>query len=351
VAVNAQRDPGVFRERFGAWLATRTGGTDVTLGELGGPAFSGFSNETVLVDASWTVGAVRHVRGLAVRLEPSAHQVFPDIGFERQVQVIRALDPTPVRVPRIPWFEEDASVLGSRFFVMDRIDGKAPTDNPPYHVAGWLHEVSPEIRERIWLNGLDAMSDVHCLDPAILDFLDHVGAREQIARDRAYLAWTLKGRSHPIVEETLDRLESSAPSESAEPAVVWGDARIGNMLFDDAGEVLAVLDWEMVSIGDPIADLVWFILLDRHHSESMGVARLEGFPSYDDTLARWEAATGRSTKAFPWWLLLGAARWAAIMTRVMDLMEESGLMPGAGQMAFENTAVNELRAILDKGNV
>ena len=66
---------------------------------------------------------------------------------------------------------------------------------------------------------------------------------------------------------------------------------------------------------------------------------------------RWEAATGRSTKTFPWWLLLGAARWAAIMTRVMDLMEDTGLMPGARQMAFENTAVNELRAILDDGNV
>ena len=351
MAVNAERDPDEFRARFGAWLAARTGGSDVQVSDLGGPAYSGFSNETLLVDVAWTSDGVRETRGLAVRLEPSAHQVFPDIGFERQVQVIRALETMPVRVPSIPWFEDDASVLGSRFFVMDRINGRAPTDNPPYHTGGWLLDVSPQIREATWFNGLDAMIDVHRLDPAVLGFLEHVDAKQQLARDREYLAWTLQGRSHPIVEETLDLLERTAPPDTAEPSVVWGDARIGNMLFDDAGEVLAVLDWEMVSIGDPLADLAWFILLDRHHSESMGVARLEGFPSFDETLARWEAATGRSTKTFPWWLLLGAARWAAIMTRVMDLMEDTGLMPGARQMAFENTAVNELRAILDEGNV
>jgi len=352
VAVNAQRDPEEFRARFGAWLASRVGGRDVELSDLGGPAYSGFSNETLLVDASWKdpLGG-GHFRRLAVRLEPSAHQVFPDVGFERQVRVIRTLETTAVKVPRIPWFEEDPAVLGARFFVMDRIDGRAPTDNPPYHTGGWLLDVSPQVRSVIWMNGLDAMVDVHRLDPATLGFLDHVTPKEQIARDREYLAWTLHGRSHPIVEETLDVLERTGPEETAEPSVVWGDARIGNMLFDDTGDVLAVLDWEMVSIGDPLADLAWFILLDRHHSESMGAPRLEGFPSYEETLARWEAATGRSTKTFSWWLLLGAARWAAIMTRVMDLMEDTGLMPGARQMAFENTAVNELRAILDDGNV
>ena len=73
--------------------------------------------------------------------------------------------------------------------------------------------------------------------------------------------------------------------------LLWGDARIGNIIFDGTRPA-AVLDWEMVTLGSPEMDLAWSIFLDRHHSEGMGLPRLEGFPSYEETVERYEALTG-----------------------------------------------------------
>ena len=128
------------------------------------------------------------------------------------------------------------------------------------------------------------------------------------------------------------------------PALVWGDSRIGNILFDETGKVQAVLDWEMVSIGDPIADLAWFLLLDRHHSDACDVPRLPGFPSREETIARWEAKTGYDAGDLEWWELLGAVRYAAILTRVLDLLDDSGAMPGCARVHVAREHLHEAAA-------
>jgi aminoglycoside phosphotransferase (APT) family kinase protein len=337
--VRSELDQEGVRTRLTTWLSEKLE-YDVALTPLPGPAFSGFSNETLLYDATWDGG----VLGLAVRLEPSGHQVFPDTAFPTQIRVIRALEPTDVRAPRILWDEPDPSVLGGAFFVMERVDGRPPPDSPPYHVAGWLHDVPPEVRARIWWNGLEQMAAVHRLEP--LGFLPMRTAKEQLVLDREYAAWALGDREYPIVAETMDELERTMPAVESPPAQCWGDSRIGNILYDDDGRALAVLDWEMVHVGNPLGDLAWFLLLDRHHSESCDVPRLEGFPSHDDTIARWAELTGRDTTDLRWWLTLGAARYAVILTRVMDLLEDTGLLPGARGMAFDNTSTKLLRSIL-----
>ena len=100
-----------------------------------------------------------------------------------------------------------------------RVDGRAPPDNPPYHVAGWLHEVSPEVRERIWWNGLDQMATVHRLEP--LEFLPPRTAKEQLVMDREYAAWVLGDREYPIVSETMDELERTMPAVEGPAAQCW----------------------------------------------------------------------------------------------------------------------------------
>ena len=339
--VRSELDPEQTQAALTSWVGSKLG-REVALWPLPGPAFSGFSNETLLYDVSWDGGST----GIAVRLEPSGHQVFPDTAFETQIRVIRALEPTEVRAPRILWDEPDRDVLGAKFFVMERIDGRAPPDNPPYHVAGWLHEVSPGTRAAVWWNGLEQMAEVHRLPP--FEFLPVRTAKEQLVMDREYTAWVLQGREYGLVTDTLDELERTMPATEPTPAQCWGDSRIGNVLFDDHGEALAVLDWEMVHVGNPVGDLIWFLLLDRHHSESCDAPRLEGFPSHEETVARWEELTGREATDLRWWMTLGAARYAAILTRVMDLLEDTGLLPGARGMAFDNTSTKLLRAILDE---
>jgi aminoglycoside phosphotransferase (APT) family kinase protein len=105
-----------------------------------------------------------------------------------------------------------------------------------------------------------------------------------------------------------------------------------------------------VSVANPLGDLAWFLLLDRHHSESCDAPRLVGFPSPEETVARWSDATGRDTGDLAWWMTLGAARYAAVLTRVMDLLEDSGLLPGARDMAFDNTSTKLLRSVLADGS-
>src|SRR5439155_21392253 len=83
-------------------------------------------------------------------------------------------------------------------------------------------------------------------------------------------------------------------------ALCWGDARLGNQIF--AGQTcVAVLDWEMAHLGDPVADLAWWIALDRCFSEGVGAPRLAGFPDRDATIARWEQLTGRRARHFEYY--------------------------------------------------
>lgn len=139
MAVSVERDPVATRGVLSGWLAERTGAADVAVGELSIPGLSGFSNETLIFDATWDAGSGPEAHGLVIRVEPSGHQVFPSTEFDAQVRVLRALhDEGSVPVPEVLWFEEDRSILGDRFVVMARVDGQVPADNPSYHAEGWF---------------------------------------------------------------------------------------------------------------------------------------------------------------------------------------------------------------------
>jgi aminoglycoside phosphotransferase (APT) family kinase protein len=103
----------------------------------------------------------------------------------------------------------------------------------------------------------------------------------------------------------------------------------------------------MVTAGDPVQDLAWYLLLDTHHHEAYDLPRSSGLPDRAASIARWEQASGRSAEHLEWYELLGATRWAAILTRVMKLLDASGVFPGASEMAFDQTASQQLRRMLD----
>jgi aminoglycoside phosphotransferase (APT) family kinase protein len=345
VAVASARDEGVTRRALTSWLARQVGDEDVEVGELTIPALSGFSNETILVEAAW--GGAPHP--LVIRVEPSGHQVFPSTAFDEQVAVLRALHADgAVPVPAVLWFEEDRSVLGDRFLVMPRIDGQVPADNPSYHADGWMPALDPGARATVWESGLDAMAAVHRVDRAVagLDWVTPRSPADLLAADRAYLDFASEGRRIPLLDDVLDDLDRTQPPPVDEPALCWGDARIGNMIFGADQRVAAVLDWEMVTAGDPVQDLAWYLLIDRHHHEAFGVPRLEGLPDRAASVARWEAASGRSAEHLRWYELLGAVRYAAILTRVLLLLESTGAMPGAAAMAYDHTGTALLERLL-----
>ncbi len=345
MAVSTERDPSLTRAHLAAWLEARTGATAVTVGEVSIPGLSGFSNETLLFDAQWQ----GEVHPLAIRVEPTGHTVFPATAFDAQVSVMQALGAEgSVAVPRVRWFEQDTTVLGARFVCMDRVAGEVPADNPGYHGEGWMHALDGPGQRRVWESGLDAMAAIHRLEVEALglEWLALVSPARQLELDREYRRFAGGDVPYPVVDEAFAILEASLPPAPERPALCWGDSRIGNMIFDEHQQVAAVLDWEMVTYGDPVQDLAWFLLLDRHHTMAFEVPRLAGLPSRAESIARWEQASGYSAAHLGWYELLGAARYASVMVRVMMLLDASGVFPGAADSAFDQTGTRLLAEML-----
>src|SRR5207302_2321383 len=153
-----QRDLDKAREVIRDWLAAKLpDARDLTISTLASPAFTGFSNETLLFDASWREGGETRSAGFVIRVKPTSHTIFLEADFDSQYKVIKALSGhTDVPLPPVHWFEDDESVLGAPFFVMGKVEGHVPSDNPPYTQTGWLlEEATPAVRGRVVWSGLE----------------------------------------------------------------------------------------------------------------------------------------------------------------------------------------------------
>jgi aminoglycoside phosphotransferase (APT) family kinase protein len=351
-----QRDLERDRGRLTAWLAARMpAATSLELHGLRAPESSGFSNDTLLGELEVTEGgAVRRER-LVVRIQPTGFQVFPDYDLGLQFRAMQLLAKTDVPVPRVRWIEEkDAGVLGAPFYVMEHVEGRVPTDRPPYHADGWMKEASPAERAEIWWGGIECMAKIHRLDPvaAGFGFLDQRAPgeshfRRQLAYYERYLEWAARGLPQPTIEAALRWLREHEPDDPR-TVLLWGDARIGNVIFAGTRPA-AVLDWEMVTLGSPEEDFAWTIFLDRHHSEGIGVPRLEGFPSYEETVARYQALTGFQVRELHFWQVFAGFRFAVIMARIAQQMVHYQVMtPEQGrQFELDNTVTRMLAALLE----
>lgn len=355
-----QRDLEATRPILARWFAERLGGTDVEVGPIQGPALTGFSNETLLTDVTYTGadGAPR-TEGFVVRVKPTAHTVFLESDFEWQYRVLEILGTrTDVPVPVMRGFEPDDALLGAPFFVMERIDGaRVPADSPPYTSEGWVHDLTPDERRTLVESGLEALAAVHALDweELGLDFLDkpQYGARgfeQQLRYYEAAFAWAARGEEQPTVGPALDWIRAKAPAVDPEITVCWGDSRINNQLFDDACHVTAVLDWEMVTLADPMMDLGWWCFLDRHFHEGMSLDRLDGFPTREEMVAHYERVSGRTARDLHFYEVFAGVRFGVVMMQIKNLLVEFELMPPESDMGRNNAVTHCLAALLDLPN-
>jgi aminoglycoside phosphotransferase (APT) family kinase protein len=341
------------REDLTRWIEDRIpGSSDVVVRDLGGPEETGFSSDTLLFDFEWSAGGDRHQMPVVVRLEPSGFPIFPSYRIAHQYRLMDGLRSVGVPTPRMLWLEEDLGPLGARFYVMERVEGRIPPDRPPYHMDGWMLEASPQERAAIWRSGVETMALVHGADWRALgfDFLDRAelgpaGTGQQLEYFRRYLEWALEGSRHPVCERAMSWLLEHMPRN--EPLrLCWGDARIGNMIFRDASCV-AVLDWEMATLGNPVQDLAWYLYLDRHHCEGIGVPRLDGFPGHEETVRLWEEKTGLSASgSIDYYEILAGLGFAAIMVRVARQMKHYEILPADSDFDINNPASQLLAKIL-----
>src|SRR5215469_520291 len=349
-----QRDPAVTSAALTAWLRERLPGVeDLVVSGLTKPSLSGYSNETLLFDVQWSRAGVLERRSLVARVGPTAYRLFPDARFEDQHRLMRILDrETDLPLPPVRWYEPDGALLGAPFLVMDRVNGLVPPDTPTYHQEGWVVEASPAERARLWWGALEVLARVHLLDPEVLGlgFLDRpdwgrTGIDQQLGYYEHFLRWGHPGRQ-PAAEAALAWLRRHQPDEALPPRLLWGDARLGNIVFHD-GEPRAVLDWEMATLGQPEVDLAWFLYLDRHHWEGVGAARLAGFPDRRETVAAHERRLGRPLRNLDYYEVFAALRFAVIMARLGQMFIDFELLPQDSTFPVDNTASRLLARILD----
>jgi aminoglycoside phosphotransferase (APT) family kinase protein len=347
-------DPEDVSRRLERWLATKVPGGEATISDLQVPQASGLSMNTVLFKAQWGRGAERLGVDLVARVEPTGPSLFerPDLG--REFKVLRALgDHSDVRVPPVRWFEPDESVLGARFLVMDREFGLVPADDPPYSVDGWVVGLDPNRRSRLCDGTLGMMAKVHAVDWAALD-LDFLcvpelepGVGQQMAEVERFYASVHGGERSPTIDAAFDILGQQLPS-SEELVLNWGDARIGNVIFDpDTIEVQALLDWEIAAIASPEMDLGWFLFSTRFFTEGIGVEPLPGLQTREELIARYESLTGRTVRHMSFYEALAALRTSIIVMRIGRLLIAAGALPVDSPMPLSNPASQLLAKLLE----
>jgi aminoglycoside phosphotransferase (APT) family kinase protein len=275
------------------------------------PVGEGHSNVTYLVRRTGVELVLRRPpRG---PLPPSAHDVL------REARLLRALQGTAARVPRVLAVADDEAIIGAPFYVMERVEGEVVTRAVPPRLD------TPRERRRMSEELVDALVEVHAVDwrgCGLIEFT-HEPERylERQLRRFSGLWEHSKTRELAAIEDVGAWLAATVP-RSAAPTIVHGDYRLGNTMMSAASpaRLVAIFDWELATIGDPLADLGYLCALWVQRDdpplgmfEISGVTRLAGFLSRDELIARYEERSDRSITDIRWYRALALWKAAVFM--------------------------------------
>jgi aminoglycoside phosphotransferase (APT) family kinase protein len=303
---------GIDRARVTGWLAANVGGS-VAPYEFALIA-GGRSNLTYRV-----TDAAGHA--YALRRPPVSHVLATAHDMAREHTVISALQSTDVPVPRTLGLCTDAEVNGAPFYVMSFVDGHILRDERA------SSQMSEAVRAHASESLVDTLARLHAVD------VDAVGLGD-FARREGYIARQLKRWHGQFEQSTLDGVEGPAVIDRAFQelsakipeqqgvAIVHGDYRLDNTVLDDAGDVIAILDWEICTLGDPLADLGLLLVYWAEAGETqpsvLGVAptALPGFATRQQLVERYAAASGLDVSTVPYYCAFGIWKLACILQGV-----------------------------------
>jgi aminoglycoside phosphotransferase (APT) family kinase protein len=300
-------------EALGAWLEANAEGFSGPFELTKFP--SGQSNPTYRIRAGSGDYVLR--RKPFGRLLPSAHAV------DREYRLLSALHPLDFPVPRPLALCSDPDVIGAMFYVMELVRGRAYAD-------GALPDFDPNTRRRMYEQLVDTLADLHTIDPEAAELGDFGKTGNYFERQVA--RWTRQYRDSqtdyvPEMERLIAFLPETLPEQSRS-SIVHGDYRIDNVLFDGDGTLTAVLDWELATLGDPLADfsylaMQWMIPADG--GASLGGLDLKalGIPTLQEVAMRYSERSGVSVGAkLDWYFAYNLFRLAGIVQgikkRVLD---------------------------------
>ena len=257
-----------------------------------------------------------------LRRPPTGAVIATAHDMAREHRIISALADTPVPVPPALGLCEDASVNDAPFYVMQFVDGVVLEDS-----VITAERFAEPVRERLGWQVIEVLAALHGLDPDAVGLGD-LGRREayiprQLKRWRTQWEKT-KTRELPLMDAVYEALSARTP-EQVGAAIVHGDYRLGNMLVGEQGRIAAVLDWELCTLGDPLADLGYLLNNWMMPGEAGPPARgaamsptaAGGFPDRAAIVARYEALTGRDAGAIDYYRAFQYWRLAAIVEGVL----------------------------------
>ncbi|GAB2988187.1 phosphotransferase family protein [Nocardioides montaniterrae] len=328
------RDVVALTGRMEEWLATLLpAGAEPEVAIRAGIEANGMSSETVVLDIAWTdpaagSGTARRTGEYVARVAPRTEDVpvFAAYDLTAQREAMRLVgELTDVPVPAVGWNEPTGEVIGSPFFLMERVDGVVPPDVLPYPFGdNWLFDASPTDQRTLQDTTVGVLARLHAIpDPATT--FGFLAPRElgetllgrNLAHVRVWYDWAVPDiGSSPLVERALGWLEANLPA-TAEAVLCWGDARIGNTIYRDFSPV-AVLDWEMVTLGPRELDVSWLVFAHRVFQSITEVMGLPGMPSFlaeDDVRATYEELTGTTLGDLTWYHLYNAVTWCVVFMR------------------------------------
>jgi len=319
MALTHRRPDQAVADGLARWLAHRHGVGPVVIDQLRRPS-SGYSSETVFAEASWSTERGPEHRSLVVRMPPAGIGTFDrhDLGAELEAQLAAAAAGVPVADPEV---ESDPSWLGTPFMVMARVEGHII--GALAHLDRWLTGQSAADQGRLFTNFIATLCTIHRSDVSAAPNVPERSTADDLDFWAEYLDWSSDGDPVPTLVDALDWCRRHRPTSQPDPALLWGDARFENMVIGDALEPVAVLDWDMASIGAPEHDLAWFTSLDLTMFHLFG-QRPAGFPDRAATVALFEVHSGREVRDLEWYETLAMVRSTAIMTRIGYLRRQAG---------------------------
>lgn len=299
---------------------------------------NGMSSETIILTGRWDEDGKKVEQKWVARVAPPTAEdvpVFITYRMDHHFDVIRLVEElTDVPVPKVRWIDKTGEILGAPpfFFLMNHVEGIVPPDVMPYTFGGnWFADAPAEQQRALQDSTVEVLAKLHSIPNAA----DTFGFLAEAVPDgdtplRRQLNW-LKGGWYefavpdigrsPLVETALAWLEENFPTDVAatEPVLAWGgDSRIGNVLYQDFRPV-AVLDWEMATLGPRELDVAWIIFAHMVFQELAGLAGMPGLPDVmreEDVRATYEKLTGVELGDLRWFYVYsGGVIWCCVFMR------------------------------------
>lgn len=298
-------------EAIGAWLAAR----GVVRGIENPQLLAGGTQNIVL---RFTAGG----RDYVLRHPPAKPRPNSNKLLEREIRVLGALEGSAVPYPRLVATCTDLSVVGAVFYVMEAVDGFNPTVVMPDGVSG-----NPAVRHRMGLELMDALAALASIDPVAVGLADFGKLKGFLERQVGRWAGELEsyhrfeGWEGPTSLGDVGMigtwLTDHCP-QSMRAGIIHGDYHIGNGIFGEDGELRAVVDWEMATLGDPLVDLGRILISwpdggGSRTPQTMRVEPLDGFPTRDEMVVRYAERSGRSLVDLPWFAVLACYKLGLIL--------------------------------------